>query len=295
MKNIICNLGYFLREVITIIRINPMSNVFSLLSTALIFFILAAVISGWWISSGVVEAVKSEAEVSVYFSEGLEAADTKRLTDLIRDIEGVREARLVSEEEAYLRMEQILGKEAKVLEYLAVNPFSPFIEVKIQIEDISSILGEFELLPNIEHIRDNREILDRISSIAGVLRVMGLLVVTAVGISTMVIISHIIRMGIYDNREQINTLRLMGASEAFIGFPFILEGLLLTLGGGIIASLLSVYTLRFVYAQMAGPLTFIPLPSGELLISQLVMLIMILSAALGISGSIFGLSSAKNV
>lgn len=294
MKNIIYNSGYFLREAKTIVRLNLLSNVFSLLSTGLIFFILAMVISGWWISNQAVLAIQGEAEINVYFKGDIDAVEASELVQDIKAITGVREARLVDKSEAYSRMEEILGKEARVLEYFDDNPFSPFIEVKIQIEKIDPILDELGTVKGIEHVRDNREVLERIHGISGAMRVLGLLVVTAVGISTMVIISHIIRMGIYDNREQIETLRLMGASEAFISIPFLLEGMLLTLAGGAMSSALAAFALKYVYAQLAGPLPFIPLPPREALTVNLVVLIMFLSAALGAVGSIFGLSSSNS-
>ncbi|HYE83383.1 MAG TPA: permease-like cell division protein FtsX [Clostridia bacterium] len=294
MKNFLYNTGYFLREVKTIIRLNLLSNIFSLLSTGLIFFILTMVISGWWISNQVIETIQGEAEVNVYFSEALDEAGAVKLAEKIEGIQGVREARLVDEAEAYSRMEEILGKEAKVLEYFEDNPFSAFIEVKIRIDEIDPILKELDSMLGIEHVRDNREVLERLHSIAGVLEIIGYLVVAAVGITTIVIISHIIRMGIYDSREQINTLRLMGAPESFIGFPFMLEGLLLTLGGGVLAAALAVFSLRYMYSWMTGPLTFIPLPQLGTMTSQLILLVMSLSGALGIAGGFFGLSSAKN-
>lgn len=294
MKNILYNAGYFLKEAKTIVRLNLLSNIFSLLSTGLIFFILALMISGWWISNQVVEAIQGEAEINVYFKESMDNTAAQKLAEGIKGISGVRDARLVDEGEAYSRMEEILGKEARVLEYFEDNPFSPFIEVKIDIEEISPILKELENMTGIEHVRDNREALERLSSIAGVLKVLGYLIITAVGISTMVIISHIIRMGIYDNREQINTLRLMGAPEAFISIPYLLEGLMLTLAGGALASVLAAFALKYIYTQMAGPLPFIPLPPREALTSDLIMLVMSLSAVLGIAGSFFGLSSAKD-
>lgn len=293
MKNILYNLGYFLKEVKTIIRLNALSNFFSFLSTALIFFILATVISGWWVSSQVVEAIQGEAEISVYYEEGIGNDGAIQLVDKFKSIEGVREARLVDEDEAYMRMVEILGKDALVLEYFDENPFSSFIEVKIHIEEMSSILNKLGAISGIEHVRDNREVLERLQGIARALSLIGYLVVTAVGITTLVIIAHIIRMGIYDNKEQINTLRLMGASEVFIGFPFLLEGLVLTLGGGILASVLEAFTIKYIYARMAGPLPFIPLPSQEVLVSGLFILVISLSVILGVLGSIFGLSSAR--
>jgi cell division transport system permease protein len=294
MKNFFYNLGYFLKEVKTIISLNLMSNVFSLLSTGLIFFILAMVVSGWWISSKAVETIKGEAEVSVYFNEGLDEAGVNELVDKVSKLQYVREARLVGREEAYGRMVKILGKEAKVLEYFEDNPFNPFIEVKIDIEGMDRIISELDYMLGIEYVRDNREVLERIGSIANALKILGLLVVTAVGISTMVIISHIIRMGIYENREQINTLRLMGAPDSFISFPFVLEGLLLTLGGGALASAMITILLRYLYSWVSGPLPFIPLPPVGSMVSQIIGLVMSMGFVMGVAGSCFGLASAKN-
>lgn len=293
MKSFIYNAGYFLKEVRTIIRLNPVSNIFSFLSTGLIFFILSMVISGWWISTGVIETIQEEAEVSVYFDEKLDKADAEKLTEKINAVPGVREARLVSEAEAYNRMVKILGEEARVLSYFDDNPFSPFIEVKIRMDEIEPIIRELDSMTGIEHVRDNREVLLRLRSIAGMLELSGYLVVAVVGITTVVIISHIIKMGIYDSREQINTLRLLGAPESFIAFPFMLEGLLLTFGGGALAAVLAVSSLKLVYAWMAGPLTFIPLPIFGTLTSRLILLIILFSAASGTAGSLFGLTSAK--
>jgi cell division transport system permease protein len=293
MKSIFYNLGYFLKEVKTIIKLNLLSNIFSFLSTGLIFFILAMVISGGWVSNRVIDAIQDEAEINVYYQEDISNKDSLQLLEDIKAIEGVEEARLVDKNEAYNRMVDILGKDAQVLEYFDDNPFSPFVEVKIDIERMSKILVKLGAVSGIDHVRDNRDILERLQHIAEILKLLGVLVITAVGISTLVIIAHIIRMGIYDNKEQINTLRLLGAPETFIAFPFLLEGLIITIGGGIMASILAAFTLKYVYAQMAGPLPFIPLPPREDLILNLLILIISLSAILGIAGSIFGLSSAK--
>ncbi len=294
MKNIFYNTDYFFKEVKTLLRLSLLSNVFSLLSTALIFFILAMVISGWWMGNHVIEVIRGEAEISAYFDESMSAAGVIQLVDTIRDVEGVREAQLVNEDEAYTRMEEILGKEASVLAYFDENPFGPFIEIKIHLEEMDSVLEKIHTMAGIEYIRDNREILDRMRSIAGILKLLGSLLVAAVGISTLVIISHIIRLGIYNSREQINTLKLLGAPDSFIAFPFLLEGLLLTLGGGILAAVMAAYALGQVYAQVAGPLPFIPLPPRETLVPGLVFLVISLSALLGIVGSLFGLKAAKN-
>lgn len=296
MKTIISNVGYFLKEVKTMIRLNLLSNILTLFSTGLIFFILAMIISGWWVSNHVVNVVQGEAEISVYLDEKIVNTNSAVLlmVESIKGIEGARTARVVDKDEAYRRMEEILGKEASVLTKFDDNPFSAFVELKINLDQIEPVLDKLNHMVGVEYVRDNRAVLDRLRNIAGVLRLVGFLVVVAVGISTLVIISHIIRLGISNNKEQISTLRLLGAPESFIALPFLLEGLLLTLGGSILAVSLAAFAIEYLFAQMAGPLPFIPLPPQEALVSRMVIVVLSLSAVLGIVGSLLGLPSAKN-
>lgn len=295
MKTIFLNTGYFLKEVKTLIRLNLLSNILTLFSTGLIFFILALIISGWWVSNHVVNVVQAEAEINVYLDEKIVNSDTgvRQMAESIRRIEGARAARVVDKAEAYQRMVEILGKEAGVLNNFEDNPFNSFIELKINLEEIDPILEKLNHLVGVEYVRDNREVLDRLRNITGVLRLVGFIVILAVGVSTLVIIAHIIRLGISNNKEQINTLRLLGAPETFIAFPFLLEGLLLTLGGGILAVALAAFTIDYLYAQMAGPLPFIPLPPRDTLVAGMVLVVITLSSVLGIVGSLLGLPSAK--
>ena len=290
MKKYFYNSGYFLKEVKKIIGINLLSNIATFFSIALILFILTMVISGWWISGDVIKAIQGEAEISVYYNEG---SDTEILIKSIKSVDGVYEALLVNESEAYERMEGILGKEAKVLEYFDDNPFSSFIEVKIDLNKINSVLSELKLTDGIEHIRDNQDVLTRLRNISEIFNFLGSLVISAAGITTLVIVFHIIKLGIYSNKEQINTLRLLGATEGFIGFPFILEGLFITLAGGLIAISLASFILRHIYAQIAGPLPFIPLPPLAGLLGKLRILIMTVSGVLGLMGSLSGLFSTR--
>lgn len=293
MKNAFYNSGYFMKEAITTIKLNLWSNLLSLFSIGLIFFILAMISSGWWVSNQVAVAIQGEAEINVYYAEQITSAEIMNLVAQFEELEGVREAKLISQSEAYDRMEAILGKEARVLEAFGGNPFSSFIEVKIQLDNMDSIVKSISNIKGIEHVRDNREVLERLKDASGILKLIGYLVVAAVGIATVVIISQIIRLGIYNNREQINTLRLLGAPEGFIALPFLLGGMVLTIGGGVLSSVLAAIALDYVYSLITAPLPFLPLPSKGLLISGMWLLLMPLSAVLGFVGSLFGLSSAR--
>ncbi|NLI91316.1 MAG: hypothetical protein GX434_03685 [Peptococcaceae bacterium] len=293
MKNINSNGVYFLKEAITVFRLNLLSNILSLFSIALIFFMFAMMFSGWRVSNHVAEALQTEAEINVYYNKSIGTEGALQLAGQIEGIYGVKEARLVNESEAYNRMEKILGEESKVLKVFDENPFSSYLEVKIDLEQTDLVLKGLKILPGIEHVRNNRDVLDRVRSIAGTIRIFGTMVLLAVAICTMVIVSHMIRQGIEQNKEQINTLRLLGAPEMFIGSPFLLEGLLLTLGGAAISGLAAALTIRQINFQMASTLPFMPLPSAGVLTHQMLLAIGFLGIVLGIAGSFLGLASAR--
>ena len=234
MKNFFYNVGYFFKEAKNIFKVDRLSNLFSVFSIGLIFFILSMIFSGWWVSTEIIEVLQKEAEINIYYDEQIEDLRINNLIENIGNIQGVREVNLVGQEESYDRMVDILGKEASILELFSNNPFTSFIEVKINMDEVDTILSQMETIEDIEYVRDNKEVIDSLQRIIAILTILGVLVIAAVGISTLVVVSHIIRQGIYNNREQINTLKLLGAPDGFIGFPFMLEGLALTIGGGLL-------------------------------------------------------------
>ncbi|RNC28558.1 MAG: Cell division protein FtsX [Candidatus Dichloromethanomonas elyunquensis] len=293
MKNYRANAAYFIKEAVTIFRFNLFSNILSLFSIALIFFIFAMMFSGWQISNHAAEALQGEAEINVYYNQNIGTQGIFQLSEKIKGINGIKKVRLVDEKEAYSRMEKILGEESSVLKIFDENPFNPYLEIKIDLEQTDLVLNGLKVLPGIEHVRNNKEVLDRVHSIAGTIRIFGSLVLFAVGLSTLVIVSHMLRQGIEHNREQINTLRLLGASEVFIGIPYLLEGLLLTMGGGILSGLASEWVVRKMTVQLASVLPFMPFPQAGVLCQQILFALSALSIFLGIAGSMLALSSAK--
>lgn len=293
MRNIYKNIPYFVREAKIIFKVDLLSNILSLFSIALIFFILSLIIAGWWVSNDIVQVIEDETEISIYFDEDVEGADLDKLLMDIRSIQGINKASIVNKEESYNRMVDILGQEADILEYFDENPFSPFIEVKIDMEALEDILVELESLRGIDFIRDNRQVIEKLNGIISILEILGLFLVFAVGISTIIIISHIIRQGIYSHRDEINTLKLLGASNGFIQLPFFIEGLFLTIIGGIVASILWLISVRFGYSKINNILLFLPLPSTQELQWVIIIFIIIFSLVIGLIGSKFGLKSIR--
>lgn len=294
MKTFLYNLGYFLREAVKTIKYNLLSNFISVLGTGLILFLLGFAVVFGSIGSEFVATLSREAEISAYINNSNNRDIALKLVNTIQTMDGVREARLVDEAEAHDRMKELLGEEAQILELFDDNPFEAFIEIRIDLEDMNRVIAGISALQGINYVRDNRAVLEQLQGIIQGLKLFGYLVIIAVGITTIILISHMIRQGIYNNREHIHTLSLLGAPGSFIGIPYVLTGLLLTLLGGLIAIALLFPLLTEGYRQLEGALPFIPLPPRVGLIRQVGILILEVSAVLGVLGSLFGLSSIRN-
>lgn len=291
MRSFLFNMGYFIKESGRIIRLNLLSNIFSVIGTGLILLLLGIIVTGTSVGNRLVVMLNEEAEVNAYFSKELTSEEVEQLIEKITNLDGVRALRIVDEDEAKASMQEILGEEAKILELFDDNPFEAFIEICIDIEVMNSVIEELRGVDGIEYVRDNQEILEKIKDITYALEILGYLMIAAVGITTVIILSHMIRQGIYNNKEQINTLKLLGSPGIFIGFPYILTGVFLTLLGGIIAVIAMVLLINGAYNSLGATIPFIPLPPKDELITNMVLWLPVLSLILGFFGSLFGLSS----
>ncbi|HWT76773.1 MAG TPA: permease-like cell division protein FtsX [Mobilitalea sp.] len=293
MRTFIYNIGYFISEARRTIRFNPLSNLFSVIGTGLILFLFGMVLTGWFIGDRLVTSLAKEAEVSAYFSSDVGEEQAKELVAAIKTMEGVLDAQYIDETQAYEQNKKLLGNEAEILKLFEENPFEAYIDVRINLDDMDAVLSQVGKLQGIDYVRDNREILEQLKGIVDTLKVLGIFIALAVGVTTLIIISHMIRQGIYNNREQINTLWLLGAPNAFIGFPFVLAGTLLTLLGGGLAAALIFIMMTNGYDQLSGYIMFLPLPPMEELRNKVCVIILVISSCLGLMGSIFGLTSIR--
>ena len=331
MKRRMGNAIHHLREAGILFRSNLLSNLMSLLSTTLVFLFLALILAGWRTTGHWVGLIRSGAEIQIFHriadasvtagsgnadgnpssgagdanetapagtgdSAAADAAivDPDVLAKEISRIPGVEAVIFVNAEEARKRMTELLGGESDAMAQFGENPFRPFLEARIRLEDMNAVLSAVSALHGVESVRDNRSILEMLISLEAALRTLGLALGIAVGIFTLVLLSHIIRTGIIHNREQIRTLRLLGAPEFHIAFPFFLLGLFVSAGGALLAAGLVSGGISLFWMKMTSPLPFLPLPAPQTLQAGLFGILGGIGILLGFLGTVSGLLSARN-
>ena len=284
------NIPYFIKEVFVIVKGDISSNAMSVISLAFIFFIITIVFSITINLQIIISDLKNEAEISVFYDEN---TDLDSLKNELQAIDGVKSIAFINQEQAKKEMIETLGEDSKIIDLFEYNPFSPYIEVNIELEKLSEVSNDIRDSKNVTYLRDNKEILQKLENIMSLVSVFGIFILIAISITTVFVTSHLIRQGIYINREAIGTLKLLGAPDKFIFLPYLLNGLFMTLVAGVLSIGLTFFTVRYAFNMLLSTISFIELSTFNKHILILASFAILLSIVLGVLGSIIGIKSTS--
>lgn len=286
------NVSYYMRESALLFKVDAKTNRVSVLSISFILFIAGLFFVAGFTGRNLLAVLREEADIAVFYSEETEESLVRRLEEDLEAMEGVLSVESISRESAMKEMEEVLGKDKEVLTLFDENPFAPFLRVKVDLARRETILREISTWASIDHIRDNKEVVEKIERIIRILNVLGIFMLSTVVFVSILVISHIIRQGIFLNREQIQTLHLLGAPKSFIRTPFLLEGMLMSFLSGVLAAFLLLVAVYLFYTRLGG-FGFFPLPEMKFLLLSGTAFTIVLSLLLGIFGSVSGVKTIR--
>ncbi len=286
------DIAFFVREAFKGLRLHLAANIISALCIALAFISLSFLVGAWWNLEHILEVARSEAEIVLYLEEETSLEEAEVMSGHLQSQAGVLSTRVVTAEESMDRIQTLLGPGLEIMEVLeGYNPFSPSIEVGVDPEAAPAVVAAARALPGVEAVRDNEEILVPLANLTSTVRWMGTVASLTVALISLALVSHIVRLGISARREEMQTLRLMGASEGFVSVPFILEGAILG-GLGAVTSLLTITIAGpGIYRLLHTSLPFMPLVAWENLFTALVYIVLVLGLAAGTLGGLISLRS----
>ncbi|MFH1235982.1 MAG: permease-like cell division protein FtsX [Parcubacteria group bacterium] len=183
----------------------------------------------------VVSSIENKIDVSVYFNPDVDQQEIQNIQYRFESLRSVDNVTFVSKEEAERRFRERHVNDPEIiqsLDELEENPLGATLVIKAKnIEDYPLILEMLEdpdyaeLIEN-SNFDDNQVITDRLSDIASRVQRIGMLVTGVFVLISILIIFNTIRITIYTHREEIGIMKLVGASNWFIRFPFVLESIL---------------------------------------------------------------------
>lgn len=193
--------------------------------------------------STLVESVSDSNETTVYLKDGLSKVEAVYVGRDIKKLENIADAQFFPKEEALEDYKSRLGEE--VFENLKDdNPLPDAYKITmIDLSKYNETVDKIKALDGVEEIRSQKELARKLSSINRLVQTLSFWIVLALGIISLFIISNTIRATMYSRRFEISIMKSVGATNAFVRIPFVVEGMVI----GLIASVLSTVALVFLY------------------------------------------------
>jgi cell division transport system permease protein len=205
-------------------------------------------------ASAVTAGIEKTVQLSVYLKQPMTAEQARKVRQGIDARDDVLDAQLVTPAEGLKEFEEMSGF-AEALKALDDNPLPYAITIRPaplfdSPEAIESLSDELKTLPEVEIVQVDTEWVRRLDAILGALEQVVLLAAGLLGLGVVVIVGNTIRLDINSRREEIEVIKLVGGSNAFVRRPFLYSGTWYGLGGGLLAWILVSAAVGF----LAGPI-----------------------------------------
>jgi cell division transport system permease protein len=178
----------------------------------------------------------------VYLDESLTKADEDRVKNQLLKDTDITEVTYISKDQALKELRRTLGTDALIIEELDENPLPASFELRLKStllepDIVKNKAAQIEQLPGVEEVQYGEKWLSSLYAISNAIKIGALVIGCAIFIAITFITYSTIKIFFYRRKEEIETLKLLGATRSFIRLPFLIEGLVIGLLGGIISSL----------------------------------------------------------
>lgn len=288
---------YYFREVcVSMVRKRWMTFA-SIGTVAVSLFVLGVFLILVLNMSRLAASLESRVQVAVYLDDALTPENRAEVERMARAMKNVTAVEYVPKERALEILQARLGEQRKILDALGeTNPLPNYFLVTVNsAQEVRKTATALADLYGVEEVNYGQDVVDNLFDLTRLLRIFGVVLLAILALATIFIISNTIRLTVFARRREIAIMKYVGATDWFIRWPFILEGVALGLiGGGISAVVLrSFYSA--VTAKVSSVLVFFPLVEQYPFMNYLTLALIFSGVAIGILGSTVSLKKFLEV
>lgn len=206
-----------------------------------------------------VESVESKVEIKAYLIDEITTQEQSNIETILQGVEGVKEITYESKEEAFDKFKERLGEDNAILAGFSEdrNPLPNSFVVSLEEPEAAMRVEEaLSGVRGVEDVGNERETVERIIGLAKIIRTMGVVIFIILVVVSLFLISNTIKLTVYSRRREIGIMKFVGATDWFIRWPFLIEGMIMGLIGGIIAVSVVFFAYQLVYTDITQSLFY---------------------------------------
>lgn len=281
----IATLGYFFAEAARSVRRG--TNLVSFGTLAVAVLVLGACLVGLLNLNYIGSSLGSRLGIRVMLLPEVTANQREALRQRLSSLGGVKSVRFVTREEALRRLRVDLGEHGAVLDLVEGddNPLPDSFEVKVSDpERVPAIAASIATLPGVETVDYGKKFVNKVVAFTRAIQVVTAAFAAFISVGIVFIVGSSIRQAVAARRREIEIMKLVGATDWFIRWPFVIEGLFL----GFVGSAAGGAALYYGYMAIVrgvGPLPGLPLVSDPRIVLALCVLLVVVGSLTGAVGS----------
>jgi cell division transport system permease protein len=235
--------------------------------------------------------LESQVQISVYLDDNLKESEIRALGDKIAKTSGVQQATFISKEQALIRFKERLGEQKGILTTLGdSNPLPNAYEIKADNpENVRTIAQQIGKYDGVENAKFSQNVVDQLFNLTRMVRIVGIALILFLAFAALFIISNTIRITVFARRKEIGIMKYVGATDWFIRWPFLIEGIIMGFTGSLIAVVLLFQAYSTLTQQVYESLAFLPIIPKYPFLQMISVFLVVVGMLIGATGSTISL------
>lgn len=279
------NIEYYFQELVANIKHNRFMNITAISTVMITLCILGSFMLTIVNLNYLSQDVLKEFKIIIFLKREVPRSRSYQLKTTLLKMRYVKNVKLVTKEQGWGQLKNRLRGKVD-LSGKNTNPLPDYLEVETtDASKIKQVAKHIQALSEVDEAKYGRTILSKILDINKIAKTGALITAIFLGLGTLFIIHNTIRLTIFASRREIIIMQLVGATKWFIKIPFILEGILHGIAGGILAALILLFAYIYYSHKISQWLPFLSLVSYRSILLPFVLIMIGGGIFMGLTGS----------
>lgn len=291
------SLSYFWGETFRSLFRNRFMAIASVLTVTLSMFILGVFLSAVLNINHMASYLENQVEMTVYLKDGLTTDQVMGIGKYLKAQPGMKEIKFTNKDQAMEDFRERMGDQQGLLDAINGNPLPASYQMSFQtpeqLKTAAEVVAKYQ---GVETVQYGKDIIEQLYKVAQVIRLSGIVLIIFLAGAELFIISNTIRLTVFARRREIQIMKYVGASNGFIRWPFLFEGMVIGFLGSGFASLILWEGYKTVVSEMAAAgLVFIPMIPLWPFMGYTTLIILAAGIVIGVMGSAISLRKYMKV